>query len=299
MLWYSGNQDGVYGMGNMTTHKENVTFTHVEDLGGLEVLQARYHRQTFSRHSHENFCVGVINEGAQSFYRTGGTHIAPQDSIILVNADDIHTGRAATENGWSYHAMYPSAELLASLSKDMKTTAGATPYFPEAVVYDPMLALELRQSFKLLSIANNKLLKESVVFSALARLMMKHAKTSITPPVQINAQSQVLRVRSFLDDCPEENISLLELSSLVSLSPYYLLRQFQKMTGLPPHAYQIQARLRKSRTLLKHGCSILETAMLLGFHDQSHFHRHFKKSMGITPKEYVKNLLPELANSAI
>lgn len=93
--------------------REQAHFMHVDDLGGLEVLQATYRRQTFSRHSHEGFCVGVIDDGAQRFYRTGGEHVAPLGSIILVNADDIHTGSSATEEGWSYQAMYPAPELLA------------------------------------------------------------------------------------------------------------------------------------------------------------------------------------------
>ena len=119
---------------------------------------------------------------------------------------------------------------------------------------------------------------------------MRHGKTRVEASPLLKVQSQILIVKSFLDDYPEENVSLLELSSLVSLSPYYLVRQFQKATGFPPHAYQIQARLRKSRSLLKYGHSISDTAMMLGFHDQSHFHRHFKKSMGVTPKQYIKTL---------
>lgn len=98
------------------------------------------------------------------------------------------------------------------------------------------------------------------------------------------------RVKAFLDDFPEADISLLELAERVALSPYYLLRQFQQTTGLPPHAYQIQARLRKARGMLKAGSSVLDSALSCGFHDQSHFHRHFRKSMGITPGDYVKSL---------
>lgn len=274
----------------ITVSRENVTYTHIGDLGGLEVLQANYHHQTFSRHSHENFCIGLIDEGAQSFYRTGGEHVAPSGWITLVNADDIHTGSAASENGWSYQAMYPSESLLMSLSRDLKTPSGSAPYFPNAVINDPYLAAQLRLAFTLLKTSENKLLKESILFSALTILMMRHGKTRVEASPLLKVQSQILIVKSFLDDYPEENVSLLELSSLVSLSPYYLVRQFQKATGFPPHAYQIQARLRKSRSLLKYGHSISETAMMLGFHDQSHFHRHFKKSMGVTPKQYIKTL---------
>lgn len=270
--------------------REQASFMHVDELGGLGVLQATYRRQTFSRHSHEGFCVGVIDDGAQRFYRTGGEHVAPLGSIILVNADDIHTGSAASEDGWSYQAMYPTPELLAFLSRDLKTGAGATPYFPSPVVHDVGLAGQLRLAFSLLRSDENRLLKETMVFSALTWLMLRHGKSRIEPAPQSKAQRQVTQVKAFLDDFPEADISLLELAERVALSPYYLLRQFQLVTGLPPHAYQIQARLRKARQMLKAGHGVLDSALSSGFHDQSHFHRHFRKSMGITPGDYVKSL---------
>ncbi|WP_426883446.1 AraC family ligand binding domain-containing protein, partial [Serratia bockelmannii] len=69
--------------------REQAHFMHVDDFGGHEVLQATYRRQTFSRHSQEGFCVGVIDEGAQRFYRTGAEHEPPLRSINLVTADAI------------------------------------------------------------------------------------------------------------------------------------------------------------------------------------------------------------------
>lgn len=270
--------------------QEQANFMHVDDLGGLEVLQATYRRQTFSRHSHEGFCVGVIDEGAQRFYRTGGEHVAPLGSVILVNSDDIHTGSSASEDGWSYQAMYPKPELLANLSRDLKTVAGATPYFPNPVVQDAGLAGQLRMAFGMMRSNENRLVKETLVFSALTWLMLRHGKSRIEPVAQSKAQSQIARIKAFLDDFPEANISLLELADKAGLSPYYLLRQFQQATGLPPHAYQIQARLRKGRQMLKAGSGVLETALACGFHDQSHFHRHFRKSIGVTPGDYVKSL---------
>ncbi|NQY37747.1 MAG: AraC family transcriptional regulator [Alteromonadaceae bacterium] len=70
------------------------------------------------------------------------------------------------------------------------------------------------------------------------------------------------------------------------------IRQFQKQYGLPPHAYQIQQRLHKGRVLLTNGLSVANVAVELGFHDQSHFHRHFKKAVGVAPGGYAKQVTP-------
>ena len=67
--------------------REQVHYLHLKELGGLEMLSAQYYQQTFSRHVHEGFCIGVIEDGAQRFFRTGAHHVAPKGDIILVNPD--------------------------------------------------------------------------------------------------------------------------------------------------------------------------------------------------------------------
>lgn len=88
--------------------REQADYLHVRELGGLELLKAHYHQTQFSKHTHEGYCIGVIEEGAQSFFRTGQLHVAPKGDIILVNADEIHTGSSAVESGWRYRAIYPT-----------------------------------------------------------------------------------------------------------------------------------------------------------------------------------------------
>lgn len=107
--------------------REQVDYLHLEELGGLEMLKASYYQQEFSRHVHEGFCIGVIEEGAQRFYRTGGNHVAPQGDIILVNADEVHTGSSAVDTGWRYRAIYPTPEVFNELTRDLTTVHGTAP----------------------------------------------------------------------------------------------------------------------------------------------------------------------------
>ncbi|KGY13094.1 AraC family transcriptional regulator [Vibrio tubiashii] len=266
--------------------KESASFHLANELGGLELLDAKYTNQNFSRHSHEGYTVGVIEKGAQRFYRTGGNHIAPQDSIILVNADEVHNGQTATEGGWEYKAMYPLPEQFSQLTEGLSSSL-SIPYFPEPVVYDPELAQQLRLVFDTLAQSNNKLLRETLVYGTLVKLIARHSKSKQNWEPKTRTQKQVSLVKEFLDDFPQADVSLEDLSKLAGLSPYYLTRSFQKEFGLPPHAYQIQTRLRVAKQLLRKGLKISEVAQETGFHDQSHFHRHFKRALGVTPKQFA------------
>lgn len=266
--------------------KESARFQLANELGGLELLDAKYTNQNFSRHSHEGYTIGVIEKGAQQFYRTGGNHIAPQDSIILVNADEVHNGQTATEGGWEYKAMYPLPEQFEQMTEGLNPVS-SIPYFPDPVVYDPELAQQLRLVFNTLAQSDNRLLRETLVYGTLVKLASKHSKTRASWEPKTKSQKQLLLVKEFLDDFPQADVSLEDLSKLAALSPYYLARSFQQEFGLPPHAYQIQARLRVAKQLLRKGVRISEVAQECGFHDQSHLHRHFKRALGVTPKQFV------------
>ncbi|WCE32229.1 AraC family transcriptional regulator [Vibrio sp. SCSIO 43137] len=267
---------------------EQANFTVADEFGGLEILDAKYEKQNFSMHSHEGYTVGVIEKGAQRFYRTGGHHIAPKDTIILVNADQVHSGHSASEGGWQYKAMYPLPEQFEGITRELNLPNYGAPYFSQPVVNDPELANQLRLVFDTLENSDNRLLRETLLYRTFVKLIAKHGKSSLTVKDARHPKRQTHLVKEFLDDFPQTDVSLDDLAKLANLSPYHLVRSFQKEYGLPPHAYQIQSRLRLARKLLKQGHSISDTAQESGFHDQSHFHRHFKRAMGFTPGQYLK-----------
>lgn len=271
----------------MAVIQEQVDFLHVQELGGLELLKARYHQKQFSKHAHEGYCIGVIEEGAQSFFRTGQLHTAPKGDIILVNADEIHTGSSAVESGWGYRAIYPTPEMLFDLTQDFFQAKNSVPWFPNAVLHDVGLAQQLCLLFDLLEQKDNHLLKETLYLSTLALLICRYSRVPQSLSERPEAQQKIELVKDLLKAFPEKNFSLTELAQHVSLSPWHFLREFKKQTGLPPHAWLVQIRLRKAQHLLKQGQSIAMTAHQTGFSDQSHFNRHFKKALGVTPAQYV------------
>lgn len=275
----------------MTTGTEQASYLTARELGGIELLKARYQQQNFSKHTHAGYTVGVIETGAQQFYRTGSNHIAPQHSIILVNADQVHTGCAASQGGWSYRALYPLPHQFEDLATDRGQAIMGAPYFPNAVVDDPAMAHMLRHCFDILENSSNTLLRESLLHSSLQQLVRRHSKTRPAAP-RLSANSPKLALaRAYIHDHVEQDISLSMLANLAGMSHYHFLRQFQKHYELPPHSYQIQLRLEHAKQSLKDGFSLLETAVNLGFHDQSHLHRHFKRAMGVTPGQFAKQMV--------
>jgi AraC-like DNA-binding protein len=88
------------------------------------------------------------------------------------------------------------------------------------------------------------------------------------------------------------NVSLDELSAVTGTSKYQLVRRFKDAFGVPPHAFQVSQRVMFARRLLERGERATDVATMVGFADQSHLHRHFRRRLGITPVQYARAVQP-------
>ncbi len=97
-------------------------------------------------------------------------------------------------------------------------------------------------------------------------------------------------ITNMVVDEPEQAWNLDELADSIYINKYYMIRKFKETIGLTPHSFHIQNRIRKAQHLLQEGHSITDTALEMGFFDQSHFDKAFRKILGISPSEYVASL---------
>ena len=89
----------------------------------------------------------------------------------------------------------------------------------------------------------------------------------------------------------EEPVSLGQLAKDIHISKFHLIRKFKREVGMTPHRFHIQNRIRKAQSRLQKDENIAAVAVGMGFYDQSHFNKSFKKIVGISPKEYLDSKL--------
>ncbi|MGH6762083.1 MAG: helix-turn-helix domain-containing protein [Phyllobacterium sp.] len=95
---------------------------------------------------------------------------------------------------------------------------------------------------------------------------------------------QLRRAISYIEDNCTRNIRLQELADLTDRSQSYFSHAFKASTGIPPHQWQMEARIQRAQQLLvAPNPSLTRIATDTGFSDQAHFSRVFKRMTGVTP----------------
>jgi AraC-like DNA-binding protein len=268
---------------------------------GILVLKARFHHFAYTRHTHPEFAIGVVEQGIAKCYYQGRMQIVPPGEIITVNPGEVHTGEVNDAKGYRYRVAYIPQRLMAECLYDGLGIAAASAHFPKLLNHDPHLSLHLLQALHLFeekvspgerrtSSSKEKISSsfeaKECFFQALGELLMRHGHPHSSPSSLKGCPSIVRKARDFIHDMAAEPISLEDIASAAGVSRFHFLRLFKTYTGLSPHAYLIQYRVELAKHSIKAGKSLAAAAMDSGFFDQSHMSRRFKAVYGITPGQY-------------
>jgi AraC-like DNA-binding protein len=101
---------------------------------------------------------------------------------------------------------------------------------------------------------------------------------------------QLRRAVDFIEANCLRRIKLEELAEITNLSQSHFSHAFKASTGVPPHQWQMNARVEKVKALLTSTeLSLTTIAISAGFADQAHFTRVFRKHVGATPLAWQKS----------
>ncbi|PSN11246.1 AraC family transcriptional regulator, partial [filamentous cyanobacterium CCP5] len=242
----------------------------------------------FSRHTHDGYAIGMIEAGTEEFFYRGATHQAHRGELVIIHPGEVHTGHAGEAAGWCYRMLYPSVDWMVQSAEGVGG-ADPDPHFFQPVIADPVLVNQFRRLHQALETSDSQLERQSRLLAWMSRLIQRHGERRCWQPSgQKTALIEVRQAQDYLHSHYAKPVSLEQLAGLTQLPPIKLLRSFRRVTGLPPHAYQVQLRVRQSKRLLAAGLPIVQVAADTGFADQSHLNRHFKRLVGVTPGQYIR-----------
>jgi AraC-like DNA-binding protein len=243
------------------------------------------------RHLHVEYQLNVnLGEAAGVEYR-GGYHVVPAGRLAVIMPGETHTPRDPGHRARDalHLTMYVAAETMVEAARAVAGRRTGTPTFVAPVIDDVVLVERFLGAHATLTSRAPALARDVRLLSVVTELVERHAGRRAACPSAPNHRA-VLVAREYLHDNVRADISLAQLSAVSELSRYRLSRLFSGTFGVPPHTYQLQLRLELAKRLMLAGRSATDAAHESGFFDLSHFSRHFKRYVGVSPGSYTGEL---------
>jgi len=104
----------------------------------------------------------------------------------------------------------------------------------------------------------------------------------------IQYDERIVNILSYINENLTSDLSIENIAAKFYINRYYLMHNFKNQTGYTLHNYILEKRLAKTAGLIKDGIQAIRASEQCGFNDYSSFVRAFKKSFGLSPKQYFK-----------
>ena len=268
--------------------REHAHFWIDPRFDGLECLHAQFRNYQYSPHFHDTYVFGHVERGIEHCRSRGRDFaLTPGSGLTIINPGDLHDGRPG-EGGFEYRMFYPSVGLMRQARRELGKGGADIPWFSNSYIEDKDLGSRIARLHRLLEKGGNTLEAESLMLETMVLLLARHGDDRRPLEAIGDEASPVARVCDYVRDSLDREIGLVDLAEVSGLNRYRLIRAFRKEMGMTPHAYVINRRVEKARSLLKCGARLSQAALDSGFYDQSHFSNIFKRVVGVTPGAYAK-----------
>jgi AraC-like DNA-binding protein len=262
---------------------ERLSFIRPGALPGTELMIAYGSSQPWHVF-HENYTFCACRAAAAGWRYRGRTEFLNDGSTMLLEPGEVHRNTTVHKPA-DFKVVMIAPELFKAAAEELNVPG--TPHFRFAQIEDPSLFRAVYRFCASVE-SGDTVLRQQSLFATCLRLLLGYAERQPSRLVVANEHRAVRRAKVYLQERFSELVTLDELAAVAGLSRFRLVHAFAKHVGLPPHAYQIHVRIERARLLLRKGVLPAEVATDVGFADQSHFTRHFRRIMRITPSAYAQ-----------
>lgn len=259
-------------------------FCRPEDLPELEARRSCRENTCYRPHAHDSFSIGAVDTGSSVLTGTidGRTRLEPGD-VIVIPAGQVHA--CNPDHGqWRYQMIHVDRDwatclmpgrLSSPLLVGIRVLRHPDLHSRVSALNDAIFTDGAREAITS---------QFALLFTELEGAAPEYAAPAETnPDLLIRLAPDLQRLRTDLS-----NPALTELAESIGMTKYQLIRAMRLATGLSPLAWRQNARIVRARHMLRQGRPIAETAHMLGFSDQSHFHRVFRAHVAASPGSYRK-----------
>ena len=141
-------------------------------------------------------------------------------------------------------------------------------------------------------VAGQHSIAQSIAQALTLRGLLKSSRARDAPSLLEKTQGPLSapgrrRIQDYIRTHLDRNITVADVADCVDMSPAHFSRLFKATVGKTPYQYILHERVQKAQDLLATtDFSIAEIALRVGFSNQSHLTRRFRKVTHTTPAAY-------------
>jgi AraC-like DNA-binding protein len=242
-----------------------------------EVFHARFVDHAYPQHTHDAWTLLIVDTGTIRYGLDRHEHGSTDHDVTLLPPHVPHDGRTVTATGFRKRVIYIEPDLL--------TGVGAAVDNP--TLRDPVLRDRVHRLHAVLSRRSGEEFEAESRLAFIVERIQAHLLRSRveTPPTR--DRRLACELRGLVDAHIDTGLTLDQARTILHADPAHLVRTFTSEFGMPPHKYLTGRRIERARRLLLDGMRPADVAASVGFYDQSHLNRHFKRMLATTPARYA------------
>jgi AraC-like DNA-binding protein len=246
--------------------------------GISEVFHARFVHHTYPRHTHDDWTVFIVDDGAIRYDLEMRARGVGPSLVTVLPPHVVHDGRPSSDAGFRKRVLYLGTDVLGT------HLIGRSADEPD--IRDRSLLAALRRLHGLLRNPDDALEAESVM-GFVVESLRSHLRDTPSDPASRPDAEIAHTLRDLLEAHLSDTMTLAKATDTIGGSAAGLVRAFSRTFGIAPHQYVIGRRIEIARKRLLAGEPAAATAAAVGFHDQAHLTRHFRRHVGTTPARFA------------
>ena len=239
------------------------------------------------RSEHDDYILIFCADGKGSLSLKNTNHYVKAGELFILPPNTIHTYQADDDQPWTVYWCHFQGEQ----AKDFFDYIYLNQSSP---VIRNMTDIDFMQLFRQLveTVRDSKDITCFIHASNLFRHILTKIERQIKQGDKYENGISISKIQQFMRVNINKQVSLDELASLSHCSKYHFARQYQLTTGLSPLKHFIELKMEHACFLLEQtSLSMSEIAFQLGYDDALYFSRVFRKTFGLAPSVFRKNII--------
>lgn len=250
--------------------------------GGIERIEAWFGSHGYDPHRHDTYSIGRTLAGVQSFHYIGSLRHGIPGNTLVLHPDELHDGMAGTDAGFRYRMAYIDPAMIQNI-----LGGEPLPFITGGLSNDPRLFHASETFVQAVDHPLEALEQQDALYDLAMALRAVAGKPRGRKRLDYRAAE---RARAFILEHLDSCITLEMLECASGRERWSLSRDFRTLYGTSPYRFVTLRRLDRFRSLVVEGFTLVDAALVAGFHDQSHMTRHFTRCYGIPPMRWLERL---------